>query len=56
MSFVRCSMEEDQDYELGEEKSIVLRVPKPAAPPKGECGKLLFFFFFAYVNVLYAGS
>ncbi|XP_067630369.1 uncharacterized protein [Eurosta solidaginis] len=27
-------MEEDDDYELGEEKSIVLRVPKPAAPPK----------------------
>ncbi|XP_054089672.1 protein PFC0760c isoform X2 [Zeugodacus cucurbitae] len=27
-------MEEDQDFELGEEKSIVLRVPKPAPPPK----------------------
>ncbi|XP_049309204.1 VID27-like protein isoform X5 [Bactrocera dorsalis] len=27
-------MEEDPDFELGEEKSIVLRVPKPAPPPK----------------------
>lgn len=32
--FLVKNMEEDQDYELGEEKSIVLRVPKPAAPPK----------------------
>nr|XP_036219413.1 serine-aspartate repeat-containing protein F-like isoform X4 [Bactrocera oleae]XP_036219414.1 serine-aspartate repeat-containing protein F-like isoform X4 [Bactrocera oleae]XP_036219415.1 serine-aspartate repeat-containing protein F-like isoform X4 [Bactrocera oleae]XP_036219416.1 serine-aspartate repeat-containing protein F-like isoform X4 [Bactrocera oleae]XP_036219417.1 serine-aspartate repeat-containing protein F-like isoform X4 [Bactrocera oleae]XP_036219418.1 serine-aspartate repeat-c len=27
-------MEEDPDFELGEEKSIVLRVPKPAPPPQ----------------------
>ncbi|XP_004536001.2 transcription initiation factor TFIID subunit 11 isoform X2 [Ceratitis capitata] len=27
-------MEEDPDFELGEEKSIVLRVPKPMPPPK----------------------
>ncbi|XP_067630371.1 PDZ and LIM domain protein 7 isoform X3 [Eurosta solidaginis] len=32
--FLVKNMEEDDDYELGEEKSIVLRVPKPAAPPK----------------------
>lgn len=36
------SMEEDEDFELGEEKSIVLRVPKPAPPPRGECENLVF--------------
>ncbi|XP_036331850.1 nucleolin-like isoform X1 [Rhagoletis pomonella] len=32
--FLVKNMEEDQDFELGEEKSIVLRVPKPAPPPR----------------------
>ncbi|XP_049309203.1 uncharacterized protein LOC105223364 isoform X4 [Bactrocera dorsalis] len=32
--FLVKNMEEDPDFELGEEKSIVLRVPKPAPPPK----------------------
>uniref|UniRef100_A0A0K8UTC8 PDZ and LIM domain protein 7 n=1 Tax=Bactrocera latifrons TaxID=174628 RepID=A0A0K8UTC8_BACLA len=32
--FLLKNMEEDPDFELGEEKSIVLRVPKPAPPPK----------------------
>ncbi|XP_053963654.1 probable WRKY transcription factor protein 1 isoform X5 [Anastrepha ludens] len=32
--FLVKNMEEDPDFELGEEKSIVLRVPKTAPPPK----------------------
>ncbi|XP_004535876.1 uncharacterized protein LOC101449597 isoform X3 [Ceratitis capitata] len=32
--FLVKNMEEDPDFELGEEKSIVLRVPKPMPPPK----------------------
>lgn len=45
-------MEEDPDFELGEEKSIVLRVPKPAPPPQGECETISIFAYVKYLCIL----